>query len=471
MGARLVRLLLLTATLWAVLPGASIRAQGHEARVFVIEMRAQVDKASWLMLSRGLEEARAREAELIVLSINTYGGLLDMADSMRTALLNCKVPVWAFIDNQAASAGALIALACDSIYMRPGASMGAATVVSGTDGMPVPDKYQSFMRSMMRSTAQAAGKRAGRTADGRDTLVYRRDPAIAEAMVDPQLVVPGVIDSGKVLTFSTEEAIANGYCEGQFNGIEQILAHYNIDGAHLEKFEPSGVDRVKGFMLSPLVSGILIMLIAGGLYFELQTPGVGFPLVVAIVAAIAFFVPLYIDGLVQYLDVILFVIGVILLLVEIFAIPGFGITGILGIVGIIAGLSLALVDNDSVFAWRSGSGALLLQAVAVVIVSLTISTFGSVALGGVLIKSPRIPALALRRSLLPEDGYVGVSISASDLVGREGVAETVLRPSGKVTIEGESYDAISLYGLLEKDTRVLVERVEANQVYVRAIGR
>lgn len=444
-----------------------LRAQGSEKRVFLIDMRAPVDKASWHMLSRGLEEAKKHEAELIVLSLNTYGGQLDMADSMRTALLNCPIPVWAFIDNQAASAGALIALACDSIYMRQGASIGAATVVNGTDGMPVPDKYQSFMRSMMRSTAQAAGKKVIQNGEGNDTLVYRRDPSIAEAMVDPALSVPGVVDSGKVLTFSTEEAIANGYCDGQFDSVKAILAHYDMAGSQLEAFKPTGVDKVKGFMLSPVVSGILIMLIVGGLYFELQTPGVGFPLVIAIAAAVAFFVPLYIDGLVQNIDIVLFIVGVVLLLIEIFAIPGFGITGIAGIAGIVAGLSLALVDNDMVFSWQPDSGVTLLRAVAVVIVALTLSAFGCVALGGALIKSPRIPALALRRSLSLEDGYVGVAVHGDSLVGQEGKAETVLRPSGKVIIGGKSYDAVSVQGMLEQGCEVVVERVETNQVYVR----
>lgn len=437
-------------------------------RVFLIDMRAQVDKASWHTISRGLEEARAYEADLIVLSINTYGGLLDMADSMRTAILNCPIPVWAFIDNEAASAGALLALACDSIYMRKGANIGAATVVSGTDGMPVPDKYQSFMRSMMRSTAQAAGKKRGHTEDGRDTMVYRRNPRIAEAMVDPEIIVPNVIDSGKVLTFSTEEAIAHGYCEGQFDGVRQILAHYNLEGARIKKFEPTTVDRIKSFILSPLVSGILIVLIVGGLYFEFQTPGVGLPLVVAIAAAVAFFVPLYIDGLVQYLDLILFCVGIVLLLVEIFVIPGFGVTGILGVVGIIAGLSLALVDNDIVFEWQPHSGVLLLRAVAVVVVALTVSIFGSIVLGGMLISSPRIPALALHKNLAAEEGYVGVAIHERGLLGSVGVAETVLRPSGKVRIDGRSYDAVSVHGLLDQGTEVEVERVETNQIYVRS---
>lgn len=442
----------------------------QEHLVYSVDMHESVDKRSWHFLRKGFDKAYEQGATLIVLSINTYGGQVDMADSMRTAILNSPIPVWAFIDNQAASAGALIALACDSIYMRKGASMGAATVVTA-DGAAAPDKYQSFMRSMMRSTAQAKGKKQIVKSDGSVEEVYRRDPRIGEAMVDPSVAIEGIIDSGKILTLSTQEAIDVGFCEGQFESIREILDARGMPEAKIETYKPSGVDRVKGFFLSPLVSGILIMLIVGGIYFELQTPGVGFPLIVAIVAALAFFVPLYIDGLVQYLDIILFIAGIVLLLVEIFVIPGFGITGILGIIAVIAGLSLSLVDNELVFSWEPGSGIMLLRAVGVVVIALTLSTFGSILLGGALISSPRLPALALYKNLSSEEGFVGVAKMDQSLIGQEGVVETVLRPSGKVRVGEEVYDAISLDGIVEKETRVRVAKIETNQIYVRLIDK
>ena len=247
----------------------ALHAAPKELKVFRTAMRSEVNASSWHLLKQAFRQASESQSELIILSINTYGGALDMADSMRTLILNSPIPVWAFIDNQAASAGALIALACDSIYMRRGASIGAATVV-GSDGQPMPDKYQSFMRSMMRSTAQAKGYYW----PVKDVGEYRRRPELAEAMVDPSVAIPGVVDSLHVLTLTTEEAIQLHLCEGSFESVEAILEHYNMTASPVEIYEASPLDRVKGLLLSPVVSGLLIMLIVGGIYFELQTaPG------------------------------------------------------------------------------------------------------------------------------------------------------------------------------------------------------
>lgn len=154
-------------------------------------------------MGAALNEAQMLKADLVILQMNTYGGLLDAADSTRTRLLNFPIPVISFIDNNAASAGALISIACNRIYMRSGSSIGAATVVDQS-AQALPDKYQSYMRSMMRSTAEKRG----------------RDPKIAEAMT--RTYIPGVNDSGKVLTFTTSEAIKNGYCEGQAENIAEV---------------------------------------------------------------------------------------------------------------------------------------------------------------------------------------------------------------------------------------------------------
>ena len=200
----------------------------------------------------------------MMIHMNTYGGLLDAADSMRTRLLNLHIPVVAYIDNNAASAGALISIACNRIYMSSGASIGAATVVN-EKAEAIPDKYQSYMRAMMRSTAEKRG----------------RNPLIAEAMVDPRTYIPGVNDSGKVLTFTTSEAIKNGYCEGEAESMEDVLAMENIGNYHIETYIPSFMEQVISLLINPAVSGILLLIMLGGVYFELQTPGVGFPIMAA----------------------------------------------------------------------------------------------------------------------------------------------------------------------------------------------
>ncbi|MFM8917985.1 MAG: hypothetical protein ACKOGP_09620, partial [Bacteroidota bacterium] len=163
---------------------------GTPPKAYVIDVREEISPGMARKLGKALDEAQAQKVDLVILNMNTYGGLLDAADTMRTRLMNFPIPVVAFINNNAASAGALIAISCNRIYMTGGSSIGAATVVDES-GEPLPDKYQSYMRSIMRSTAEKRG----------------RNPIIAEAMVDPRTYIPGVNDSGKVLTFTTSEAI------------------------------------------------------------------------------------------------------------------------------------------------------------------------------------------------------------------------------------------------------------------------
>lgn len=445
----------------------SSQADDNQTRVYVATLRGNVDGESWYNLSNACKMADSLRADLIILDLNTYGGAVDYADTMRTRILNSPIPVWAFVNNQAISAGALITIACDSIYMRPGASIGASTVVDGTGGQ-LPDKYQSFMRSVMRSTAQAKGKVQKITPEGDTIEVYRRNPDVAQAMVDPNLVVPGIIDSGHVLTLTAQEAMEYNYCEAIVNDISEILERTNIQNPVITEYEPSSMDRFKSFFLSPVVSGILLMLIIGGLYFELQTPGVGFPLIIALAAAAAYFIPLYIDGLVQNIDIILVIVGILLIILEIFVVPGFGITGIAGILVFIVGLTLSMVDNELVFTTPQGT-ADLLRGTTTVIVALTLAIFGCIFLGGALISSPRIPALALHKNLTAEEGYIAFHQLPNELVGATGTAVTVLRPSGKVVVNGVTYDALATLAYVEKDTPVIIERIENNQIYVTPI--
>ncbi|HRU73124.1 MAG TPA: nodulation protein NfeD, partial [Paludibacteraceae bacterium] len=298
--------------------GAIIAATSlsQAATIYQIDINDNIGSKTWVYTKRGFSEAEALNANLVLLRLNTYGGELSFADSIRTQILNSDIQTVAFIDNNAASAGALISIACDRIYMRKGASLGAATVVAGTDGQQMPDKYQSYMRATMRSTAEAHGK---------DSLGrWKRDPLIAEAMVDNHTVIPNIIDSGKTLTFTTEEAIANRYCEGVAETVIDVLEKegYSVGEYELITYKPTFYDKLKGILTNTIFQSLLIMFIIGGIYFELQTPGIGFPLVVAIVASVLYFAPLYIDGLAANWEIIIFFIGVILLILEIFVIPG-----------------------------------------------------------------------------------------------------------------------------------------------------
>ncbi len=218
--------------------------------VYKFNIKEEIAPPVWRQTKLALEEAKEISADYVLIHMNTYGGLMDAADSIRTALLQFPIPTMVFIDNNAASAGALISIACDSIYMRKGSNIGAATVVNQT-GEVVADKYQSYMRSLMRSTAEA----------------NERDPDIAQAMVDPRIKIEHVIDSGSVLTFTVSEAIKNGFCEGEAENITEVLELAGLSDYKIIEQELSPMDHIIGFLIKPYISGILIMLIIGGSYF------------------------------------------------------------------------------------------------------------------------------------------------------------------------------------------------------------
>jgi membrane-bound serine protease (ClpP class) len=434
--------------------------------IYKFDINRDIGKASWRLTKKAFKEATEYKADYIILRLNTYGGTLDAADSIRTKILNSPIPVLVFIDNNAASAGALIAIACDSIYMRKGSSIGAATVVDQT-GTPMPDKYQSFMRSMMRATAETHGYDT--IISGNDTVIrWKRDPKIAEAMVDPSVKITGIIDSGKVLTFTATEALKNNYCEGIAENIKEVIEKAGINNYELKEYRSTAIDAIISFFLNPIVQGILIMLIIGGIYFELQTPGIGFPLILAITAALLYFTPLYLEGLADNWEVLIFIAGIILLALEIFVIPGFGITGITGIILIILGLTFAMVDKIT---WNFKGEEYtnlneFLKSLLIVLTSITVSFILSLYLGKKLFTAKAFKGLALDTDQNISQGYIGVETQQFLLKGKSGISYTPLRPSGKVLIDGEIYDAISEIGFIEKGQNIIVTRYETGQIYV-----
>ncbi len=434
--------------------------------IYKFDIKREIGPAIWRQTIQSFKEANKLNADYIIIHMNTYGGLLDAADSVRTAILNSKIPVFVFIDNNAASAGALISIACDSIYMRKGANIGAATVVSQT-GEVVADKYQAYMRSMMRSTAEAHGKDT--IIQGKDTIIkWFRDPMIAEAMVDPRSYIEGIIDTGKVLTFTTSEAIKYGYCEGDAENIKEVLKLAGIENYEIKEYKLTTLESIIGFLVNPLFQGFLIMIIMAGIYFELQTPGIGFPLAAAIMAALLYFSPLYLEGLAENWEIVLFVLGLILIGLEIFVIPGFGIAGISGILFIVTGLTLSMVGNI-VFDFSGINLEVIFKSFFIVTSSMLISFILSLYFSKKLLTSEQFKYLVLRATQKKEKGFIGVESKHKEMIGKTGVASTILRPSGKVEINGDLYDAKAEISYIEKGEKVLVAKFEAGQLYVRRI--
>lgn len=446
---------------------SNIRAENPDssrALIYHFYIREEIGPPIWRQTQKAFAEAEKLNATCIIIHMNTYGGLVDAADSIRTKILYSRIPVYAFIDNNAASAGALIAIACDSIYMRSGANIGAATVVTA-DGTPAPDKYQAYMRATMRSTAEAHGK-IKRVINGDTSEVWFRDPAVAEAMVDPSIYIEGIIDTGKVLTFTVNEAIAHHYCEAMAENIDDIIVRHNHSQYEIVEYKNSTLDKFINFLISPVIQGLLIMLIVGGIYFELQTPGIGFPIAAAIVGAMLYFAPLYMEGLAENWEILIFIAGIILIGIEIFAIPGFGITGIAGIILVFASFMLSMVDNI-VFTYDSRGLPEMAKAFAIVGASSLLSFAASIYLARRLITSPAFPGIALNTIQDTKEGFLSFDPELAKLKGRSGAAFTDLRPAGKIVIDDEIYDAIAETGFIEKGKEITVVKFETGQLYVR----
>lgn len=422
-----------------------------EKLVFIMKISSDIDPRTNRYSELALEKAAEMDASLVILELDTYGGALNDADDIRTRVLNFEKPIYVFINKDAASAGALISLACDSIYMAKGASIGAATVVT-SDGAAAPDKYQSYMRSIMRSTAEANG----------------RDPRIAEAMVDEEIKIDSISQAGKVITLSTSEAIEYGFCEAQVESIESILERVGIEDYETFEYELGSAETVISFFMNPFISGILILIILGGIYFELQTPGVGFPILASIVALVLYLVPHYLNGLAENWEILIFFIGLVLLALEFLVIPGFGLAGIAGLVMVCGSLLLVMLNNDNLdFSFVSFdsmlTASLVLGLALVGVIFLFI--FGSLKLAD----SPFMKKVALNEVQDSAQGFSTSSFVRSEMLGKQGVAHTVLRPSGKVMIENELFDATSRGGYIEVGEPVEVIEEEGNSLRVKKI--
>lgn len=422
--------------------------------VFLLEIDEEIDATVWRNTSRAIEDAGKGEPayDLFLVKLNTYGGAVDMADSIRTALIKLPIPTVAFIDHNAASAGALIALACDSAFMAPGSSLGAATVVNG-QGEPMPTKFQSYWSTVMRSTAASHGKYIP---EGDSVPRWRRDPEIAADMVNPD----------KAVSYTTEEALELGLVDGVATNVREVLDQLHLPNAHITVFEPTFTDRLMGFFASAGIRAVLIMLILGGIYMEMHTAGMGFAGAVSVVAAVLYFMPMFISGTLAPWVVIVFIIGIVALALEIFVIPGFGIAGIAGILCILISLLGAMLHSDSINGIEVGEiwapfGTLFAGIIfAVAGVLLLTSKYGPK-------KLQRMAALTTQ--LGDKEGFIGVDMTPEKLIGKEAVAMTDLRPAGKVIIDDKVYDASSTGEFIHRHSKVKVVRYEAAQIYVEPL--
>lgn len=423
---------------------ADVLPPSAPAPVYLAEIEGMIDLGLGPFVERVLSEAESEGAALVVLEIDTFGGRVDAAVAIRDHLLQSKVPTVAFVNPRAISAGALISLAAERIAMAPGGTLGAATPVqmSAEGTTPVDEKTVSYVRKEFRATADARN----------------RPGALAEAMVDPDVEVPGVIDKGKLLTLTTTEALANRFADLEAANLDDLLQKLELSGAPVRRARLNWAERVLRFLTQPTVASLLMTLGLLGLLIELRTPGVGIPGLVGVVCLAAFFGGHAIVELVGWEQVLLILVGVVLLAVELFLIPGFGLAGVLGILALAAGLGTSLI----------GAGA----SVNAIVVALTRVAFSATAAFLAALFAlrflPRLPG-GRKLVLATAVGEAGGTPAAEEisLVGRSGTSLTPLRPSGTAEIDGLRVDVVTQGDFIASGEPIEVVAHEGYRVVVR----
>lgn len=429
--------------LFSILLFYSFTLIAQQTKVYLGYIEGDIDLGLSPYISRVISEAEKNNADAIIFKINTFGGRVDAATQIKDAILSSKIKTIAFINNRAISAGALIALSCQTIVMAPGSNMGAATVVDQT-GEKVAEKYQSYMRSEMRSTAER----------------NKRNAKIAEAMVDERIVIPGLVDSTTLVTLTTEEALKYKMADTSLSTINQVLEYIGLKDAELVKVTTNWAEDVVRFLNNPIISSILIMIGFFGLMAEVKTPGWGLPGTAGLIALTLFFGSSYILQLASLVEILMFIGGVILLLTEIFVIPGFGIAGISGIVLIFLSIFLSLIGSGPFITSETISMAIIQLAFAIIAALVLIFL-----LAKHLPKSSLFNRLVLSESEKAEEGFVSVS-EEPELLGKTGVAITILRPVGIAEIEGKRVEVVSDGEFIQPGTKIKVIKVEGMRVLV-----
>lgn len=421
----------------------------ERSKVYVIDISGDIDLGLAPYVQRIVNEAEEKNADAIILKVNTFGGRVDAATQIRDAIINSKILTIAFIDKRAISAGALISISAKKIAMSPGSTIGATTVVDQS-GTKATEKYQSYMRSEMRSTAERNGRR----------------PDIAEAMVDERIVIkdfPELDDSTKLLTLTTEEAVKVSYCDLVANSINEVLDHFNLKNAELIYTEVNWAEDIVRFLSNPIISSLLIMLGILGLLTEIKTPGWGLAGTIGLISLALFFGTSYILQLANIWEILIFIVGLVLLLIEIFYIPGFGLLGILGIILMIGSIFFGLIGDFPVISENEISNAL---------VQLAFSLVGSIVFLFILWRFlPGVPIwgrLVLSTSENQTEGFIS-NPDFSHLLGKRGKALTQLRPAGIALIENKRYDVLTEGEFISKDEDVEVVEVTGSKIVVKKI--
>ncbi len=434
---RVVSFLLFMGLLMSVLLPAHSKAA--EEKVYIVPLENTVENALYSFLERAITTAEEDGASAIIFQINTTGGRVDAATKIAKLFSDAEIRTIAWVDTEALSAGAYIALNADEIYMSPGSTMGAAAIID-SNGNAADKKAQSYWNAAMKTAAEKND----------------RDPRYALAMADEDndLAELGA-GKGKLLTLTETQALEVGYSEGTVENQEEMLKAAGYENADILQLNESLAEKAARFLTNPLVIPFLLTIGLLGIVIEIFSPGFGWPGFTGISALLLFFFGHLVAGLAGYETIILFLVGLLLLLLELY-LPG-GIAGALGGAAVIGSLFIAGENNTH-------------MAVSIAI-AVTVSLVVSILMVKVFGKQMRFfKKMILTDSTSTENGYVS-NINRLDLIGRTGTAQTALRPSGIAVIDDERLDVVTEGSFIDPGKPVKIVKVEGSRIVVREIQK
>ena len=447
--------------------------------IYHIPIEGTIDLGLPPFIERSIAEAEENNARTIIFEVNTFGGRVDAATQIKDAILDSKVPTVAFINKRAISAGALISLSCEKVFMAGGATIGATTAVD-MQGNKASEKVISYMREEMAATAEKRG----------------RDTYIARGMVDEELEFPNkvirefindgedidtiktkvyylVIDGdtvivddiegrkqGNLITLTTEQSLKYKIADASLENFEAVLDTLGFSNLAVNKTTENWSENFVRFLTNPVVASLLTTFGFLGILFELQSPGWGIPGSIGLICLALSLSASYIAELATMSDLLVILMGMLFLMLEAFVFPGFGVAGVAGIIFILWGLYLLLLPDVPV------GEEVLSQASNGLIIGIIGGLVGLVLLFRAMTKTKFWRDLTSPDIQKKEDGYVA-SFGWEKLIGEEALTETDLHPSGWINIGNERVFALSEGNFIDKDVKVVILSVDGNRVVVR----
>lgn len=399
--------------------------------VYVIPIEGEINKATYKFVRDSMADIDPNTTEAIIFDIDTYGGLVDQAINIKDLIISSPIPTISYVNNKAVSAGVLMTIASEKVAMSSSATIGSA------ETRPNEEKILSMWRGVLRDTAQLRG----------------RDEKIIEAMADVDIEIEGIVEKGKLLNLTSKEAKEYGISDLTANSYDEILEHFDLQGAKIVEVSENLQVKLSKYIASPYVGSLLLTLGFVGMVIEILTPGFGLGGTISIIGFGLYFGGNILAGNSNWTSLVLFVTGLILLVVEVI-VPGFGLPGIGGMIFVFLGVVLAV---DSI------TTALLSLSIAVIVTAIV--TVFLVKLG---FKSKVIGKIVLTSNHTTERGYLSTN-SMDIYVDKIGVSKTELRPTGFIEIEGIRLDALAESGYIPKDSSVKVVKVEGSKIFVRRV--